>query len=56
MLIGYVSDEMHVAISPVLLGAGEHLLSGIDMPRLGYQCSEHVATPNATHVVLTKRS
>jgi dihydrofolate reductase len=49
-------DEMHVAISPVLLGSGEHLLSGIDMPRLGYQCSEHVATPNATHVVLTKRS
>ena len=48
-------DEMHLAISPVLLGAGEHLFAGIDTPKLGYQCTEHVATPNATHVVLTKR-
>ena len=48
-------DEMHLAIAPVLLGAGEHLLSGIDLLELGYQCSEHVATPGATHVVITKR-
>lgn len=48
-------DEMHLAIAPVLLGAGEPLLSGIDLPGLGYQCSEHVATPNATHVVITRR-
>src|SRR5450631_2005448 len=48
-------DEMHLAIAPVLLGSGEHLLSGIDVPKLGYQCTEHVATPNATHVVITKR-
>jgi dihydrofolate reductase len=48
-------DEMHLAISPVLLGFGEHLLAGIDAPRLGYECTEHVSTPNATHVVITKR-
>ena len=48
-------DEMHLAISPVLLGSGEHLLAGIDLPKLGYQCTEHVPTPNATHVILTKR-
>jgi dihydrofolate reductase len=48
-------DEMHVAISPVLLGSGENLLSGIDAPSLGYECSEHVATPNALHFVLTRR-
>lgn len=48
-------DEMHLAISPVLLGSGEHLLSGIDAPKLGYRCSEHIATGNATHVVLTKQ-
>lgn len=47
-------DEMHVAISPILLGSGEHLFAGIDAPKLGYRCSEHVATPNATHIVLTK--
>jgi dihydrofolate reductase len=48
-------DEMHLAISPILLGSGEHLLTGIDAPRLGYQCTENVATTSATHVVLTRR-
>jgi dihydrofolate reductase len=47
-------DEMHFAISPVLLGAGEPLFAGLDLPKLGYRRSEHVATPNATHIVLTK--
>jgi len=47
-------DEMHIAISPVILGSGEHLLAGIDTPALGYQCSEHVTTVRATHFVLTK--
>jgi dihydrofolate reductase len=49
-------DEMHIAISPVLLGSEEHLLAGIDAPKLGYRCTEHVATAKATHVVLTKGS
>jgi dihydrofolate reductase len=48
-------DEMHLAISPVLLGSGEHLLADIDAPMLGYQCTEHTATAGATHVVLAKR-
>ena len=48
-------DEMHFAVSPILLGGGEHLLAGIDTPKLGYACTEHVPTPAATHVVLTKR-
>jgi dihydrofolate reductase len=47
-------DEMHFAISPVLLGTGEHLFAGIDLPKLGYRRSEYVPAPNATHVVLTK--
>jgi dihydrofolate reductase len=47
-------DEMHLAISRVLLGSGEHLLAGVDATGLGYRLSEHVPTPNATHVVLTK--
>jgi dihydrofolate reductase len=49
-------DEMHLAISPILLGSGEHLLLGIDMLKLGYRCTEHVATEKATHVVLTKEN
>jgi len=54
LLAGLV-DEMHFAISPVILGSGEHLLSGLDLTRLGYEVTEHVPTEAATHVVLTKR-
>jgi dihydrofolate reductase len=47
-------DEMHLVVSPVLLGSGEPLLAGLDLPKLGYKRSEHVTTPNAMHIVLTK--
>jgi hypothetical protein len=47
-------DELHIAIAPVLLGAGERLFDGIDLPALGFRCTQHVGTPLATHVVLTK--
>ena len=49
-------DEMHVAIGPVMLGKGEHLFGGIDTLALGYVCTKHVASPNATHFVLTRQS
>jgi dihydrofolate reductase len=48
-------DELHLAISPVLLGSGEQLFTGIDAPKLGYRCTKHVATAQATHLVLTRR-
>ena len=48
-------DEMHIAISPVLLGAGERLFEGVHLPALGYACTQHVATPLATHVVLSRQ-
>ena len=48
-------DEMHLAVSPVLLGSGEHLLAGIDVPKLGYHVAEHLPSPKVTHVVLDKR-
>lgn len=55
-LVSRLIDEMHIAIAPVLLGSGEHLLAGIDLPRLGYSVAEHVATPGVTHIVLRKDS
>ena len=47
-------DELHLVISPVLLGSGEHLLSGIDLRALGYRVAEHVASEKATHLVLAR--
>ena len=47
-------DEMHLAIAPVLLGSGEHLLSGLDLKGLGFTCTEHVPSGHATHVVLAR--
>jgi dihydrofolate reductase len=45
-------DEMHVAVSPMLLGSGEHLLGGLDLPALGYRCTKSVGTARATHYVI----
>jgi dihydrofolate reductase len=47
---GYV-DEIHLVVSPVLLGSGEHLLSGLDLPALGFRVAEHVSSEAALHVV-----
>jgi dihydrofolate reductase len=49
-------DEMHLAVSPVLLGSGEPLLSGIDLPALGFERAEYVGTPKAAHYVLKRKS
>ena len=48
-------DEIHLAVSPVVLGAGENLFSNINLPALGYQVVEHVNTTMASHVVLRKQ-
>lgn len=49
-------DEMHIAISPVLLGSGERLFEGLDLRALGYECVESVASEKATHIVLRHQS
>ncbi len=43
-------DEMHLALSPVLLGEGEHLFSGINLSQLGFTLIRTVAGENATHI------
>jgi len=47
-------DELHIAIAPVLLGAGEWLFEDIKLPDLGYTCTQHIPTQRATHIVLTR--
>ncbi|MBX5009506.1 dihydrofolate reductase family protein [Rhizobium lentis] len=47
-------DELHFAVSPVVLGKGEAMFAGIDLPALGFRVTEHVASEKATHIVLAK--
>ena len=46
-------DELHVAVSPVVLGGGEPFFGGMDLA--DYECAEHLATEHATHYVLRRR-
>lgn len=54
-LVAGLVDEMHLAVSPALLGTGEHLMAGLNLPALGYEITEHVSTPGAAHYVLAKK-
>lgn len=49
-------DELHLAISPVLLGQGERLFAGVDLRALGYECVQFTGSEKATHVVLRRRN
>lgn len=47
-------DEMHYVVSPVVLGQGEAMFTGIDLPAMGYRVTEQVTTPKAMHVVMSR--
>lgn len=49
-------DEMHIVVSPVVLGRGEPLFAGLDLPALGYAVTAHMPSEKATHVVISRRS
>jgi dihydrofolate reductase len=49
-------DEVHLVVSPTLLGGGENLFAGLDLRTLGFERTRHAGTEAALHVVLTKRS
>jgi dihydrofolate reductase len=53
LLAGHI-DEMHLAMSPVLLGEGENLFAGINLAQLGFIPSRIVAGENATHILIKK--
>ena len=54
LLAGQI-DEMHLAMSPVLMGEGEHLFAGINLQQLGFRVAQSVAGENATHILIEKR-
>jgi dihydrofolate reductase len=47
-------DEMHIAVSPVLLGSGENLFKDINLTELGYECVQYVPSDKAAHIVIKK--
>ena len=49
-------DELHLAFRPVLLGSGENLFADLNLPDLGYRCTEHVPTEHALHVVFQRNT
>jgi dihydrofolate reductase len=53
-LLAGAIDELHLAQSPVVLGQGESLFAGIDLPGLGFRVTEKVPTEQATHIVLAR--
>jgi dihydrofolate reductase len=48
-------DEMHFVFSPVMLGQGEAMFAGIDLPALGFTMTETAPTELATHIVLSRQ-
>jgi len=48
-------DELGVAVRPVLLGRGEHLLGDIDLRALGYEVVKYTLGERAMHVFIRKQ-
>jgi dihydrofolate reductase len=49
-------DELHLAIAPLLLGCGENLFAGLNLPDLGYTVVRRVASEAAMHVFIERRA
>jgi dihydrofolate reductase len=49
-------DELHIAVSPVFLGAGENLFAGMNLLDLGYNITENVSTEYATHLIIKNKT
>jgi dihydrofolate reductase len=49
-------DELHLAVRPVVIGAGEKLFEGIDARALGYETAKTVMGERAMHVFLRRKT
>lgn len=47
-------DELHLAVSPILLGSGEPLFAGLNLPALGYRVTDRIASDAAMHVFISR--
>ena len=49
-------DELHLVVSPVILGKGENLFQDLDLRSLGYRCIKNESSDKAMHLVIEKSS
>ena len=49
-------DEMHLAVSPVLLGEGENLFAGMNLHQMGFTVARSAAGENAMHLLVAKNT
>jgi dihydrofolate reductase len=49
-------DELHLAVRPVVLGAGEKLFDGLDLRALGYEVAKDIMGERAMHVFLRRHN
>ena len=50
-----VIDEMHLVVSPVLLGVGEKFFGNLDLVKMGFRVTQHVMSERVMHVVMEKK-
>jgi dihydrofolate reductase len=50
-----VIDEMHLVVSPVLLGAGEKFFGNLDLVKMGFRVTRHVMSERVMHVVMERK-
>ncbi len=48
-------DELHIAITPTILGGGERLFDGVDLRTAGYECVRFEASEKATHFIVQRK-
>ncbi len=49
-------DELHFALSPVLLGRGEAMFAGLDLSALSYRVTGSTPSELATHIVIERET
>ena len=55
--LGVGGTSLHAWALPTLtlLGSGERLFEGVNLPALGYACTRNEATARATHLILSRQ-